>query len=147
MKRGPELELSARSTTEAAQWAGAVKALMVSTTDDTIKSELVRSLLADGSARQNLRRRFDRKTRKLRESAVASFRNTMRPPMTELRAAVMLQKVFRGHQERRLVSNWKRVVDEDDGDIYYFNIKTGTSSWHPPTHPETIALMAASAAK
>lgn len=104
---------------------------MTSAVDGDIKSALVRSLLADGSARRNLKSRFDRGARKAREALVQSL-SPPKPLLTEARAALELQRSYRGHRARSLVRNWTRVVD-DDGDIYWFNTKTGVSTWLPPT--------------
>ena len=48
------------------------------------------------------------------------------------RAALVLQRSFRGHKARRTVRGWARVVDPVDGDIYWFNVASGISSWFPP---------------
>jgi hypothetical protein len=47
-------------------------------------------------------------------------------------AAKMLQRAARGFLARKAVRGWVRIVD-DDGDIYWYNVTTDTSSWVPPT--------------
>ena len=46
-------------------------------------------------------------------------------------AATLLQRVERGRRARALVKPWKRVVDSD-GDIFWYNENTQSSSWFPP---------------
>ena len=52
------------------------------------------------------------------------------------RAVLVLQRSFRGHKARCTVRGWARVVDPSDGDIYWFNVTTGVSSWFPPGSKE-----------
>jgi WW domain len=47
-------------------------------------------------------------------------------------ASRLLQRVARGFLARRAVRNWQKVVDKEDGDVYWFNAATGVSSWYPP---------------
>ncbi len=48
------------------------------------------------------------------------------------RAALTLQRMVRGFLARRLVRGWVRCVDDADGDIYWYNTRTGASSWFAP---------------
>mmetsp|Transcript_33769 Transcript_33769/g.43345 ORF Transcript_33769/g.43345 Transcript_33769/m.43345 type:complete len:1809 (+) Transcript_33769:177-5603(+) len=62
------------------------------------------------------------------------------------RAALLLQKVYRGHLGRRraglfaeianlrqtATTEWKEVRDEETGDVWYYNVATGQSQWDKP---------------
>jgi len=53
-------------------------------------------------------------------------------------ARLLLQNAARRFLARRCVVGWVRCVDEDDGDIYWFNEVTGVSSWWPPGHDDNL---------
>ena len=44
---------------------------------------------------------------------------------------------------RGLPQFWEKLVDQDSGKDYYFNHRTGESSWETPLHPEEIAAQLA----
>jgi hypothetical protein len=51
------------------------------------------------------------------------------------RLAKVVQRIVRGHRARKLVRGWIRCIDEENGDIYWFNTVTGVSSWFAPGAP------------
>jgi hypothetical protein len=46
--------------------------------------------------------------------------------------SIAIQRVVRGHRARRLLRGWIRCVDDENGDIYWYNTLTGKSSWLAP---------------
>jgi len=56
----------------------------------------------------------------------------LRDPAT--RAALRIQRAFRGWAARRAVAGWERI--DDGGDIFWHHAASGTSSWYPPGHEQ-----------
>jgi hypothetical protein len=55
-------------------------------------------------------------------------------PMTDLEAALLVQRVYKGHKLRSLLRGWVKVVD-DDGDVFFHNPRTGDVLWDLPRLP------------
>jgi hypothetical protein len=60
----------------------------------------------------------------------------LRPPMSELEAARMVQRVWKGRAVRKALAGWVKVVD-DDGDTFFRNNITGEMQWFLPPMPFT----------
>jgi hypothetical protein len=54
--------------------------------------------------------------------------------MSDLEAAVLLQRVYKGHKLRQALRGWVKVVD-DDGDVFFKNESTGSLEWVLPQMP------------
>jgi len=74
-------------------------------------------------------------------AVVARFASLMQPgrgaaraPMSELQAALMVQRVYKGAKVRRALRGWSKVVDSD-GDVFFKNGATGSLEWALPEVP------------
>ena len=61
-------------------------------------------------------------------------------------SAVRIQGMFRSFQARRLVAvlirdTYEKLLDDESGQYYYFNIKTGTSIWTKPSCLGTLDVL------
>ena len=126
-----KLDVCLSSPDVASAWMQGFQSLISSAELDAEakKMELVRELLADGEARKNLKK-MRRDDRKQRESFLIGAAQK-KVAMTDLEAALFVQRAIRGHRIRRMVKNWVKFVAED-GDVYYFNVQTKESSWEAP---------------
>ena len=57
-----------------------------------------------------------------------------RAPMTDLEAALMVQRVYKGLKVRQALRGWTKVVDSD-GDVFFRNGATGSLEWALPDVP------------
>lgn len=131
IKSGPPLNFYLDSPEVASQWAAGFESLLASQDTDSKKSLLLTELLLmDGAARKNMRAKLTRKERISRDALVHA---ATRPKivMTDLQAALLLQRATRGHRIRALIKNWVKFKAQD-GDVYYYNVKTKESVWDPP---------------
>jgi hypothetical protein len=69
-----------------------------------------------------------------RFAANLSGRNGPRAPMSDLQAALMVQRVYKGLKVRQALRGWTKVVDSD-GDVFFRNGATGTLEWALPDVP------------
>ena len=58
----------------------------------------------------------------------------VRAPMTDLQAALMVQRVYKGLKVRQALHGWTKVVDSD-GDVFFRNGATGSLEWALPDVP------------
>jgi hypothetical protein len=71
------------------------------------------------------------------ESALGSAQvasGMRRGPMSDLEAALLVQRVYKGCKLRQALKGWVKVVD-DDGDVFYKNEATGALEWLLPSMP------------
>ncbi len=61
-------------------------------------------------------------------------RGAARAPMSELQAALMVQRVYKGLKVRAALRGWSKVVDSD-GDVFFKNARTGVVEWALPDVP------------
>jgi hypothetical protein len=122
--------LSLDSAEAATAWSAGFTQLLGSYESDAKKTALVTELLSDGSARRNMRGRLTRKERMARD-AVLSNNTRTRIVLSDLQAALLVQRAIRGHRIRNMVRGWVKIV-APDGDVYYHNVKTGASEWDAP---------------
>jgi len=54
--------------------------------------------------------------------------------MTELEAALLVQRMYKGFKLRKALKGWIKVVD-DDGDVFYKNELTDQLEWLLPSMP------------
>lgn len=83
---------------------------------------------------EDAKERKDKKDRK--DKKEKRDKKEKKDPEEKAKAAMALQRVMRGWKARRLVKGWARVVDDADGDIFWYNAQTKTSSWFPPGRSE-----------
>ena len=69
-----------------------------------------------------------------RFAANLSGRNGPRAPMSDLQAALMVQRVYKGLKVRQALRGWTKVVDSD-GDVFFRNGATGSLEWSLPDVP------------
>jgi hypothetical protein len=124
------------SRAESQLWVGAINKMFETVPLEVQKSALLLELLSDGSARVNLRKKFNRKERKAREALLAARAKAAKRagPMSEGAAIIILQRAMRGHAARNMVRGWVQVKDPENGDRFYYNINTGKSEWKAPWH-------------
>ena len=121
----PPLEICLASADEADSWRKGLEGLLATREADARKRELMLELLADGAARKSLKARMTRKERKARESFLRTTGGP-RLAMTDLEAALLLQRAMRGHRVRNIVRNWVKITAVD-GDVYYCAWREGRS--------------------
>ncbi len=114
----PPMEMCLASADEAESWCKGFAGLLATREADERKRELMLELLADGAARKGLKARMTRKERKARENFLRSSAGSPRLAMTDLEAALLVQRAIRGHRVRNLVRNWVKITAAD-GDVYY----------------------------
>ena len=112
------MEMCLASADEAESWCKGFAGLLATREADERKRELMLELLADGAARKGLKARMTRKERKARENFLRSSAGSPRLAMTDLEAALLVQRAIRGHRVRNLVRNWVKITAAD-GDVYY----------------------------
>lgn len=55
-------------------------------------------------------------------------------PMTDLDAALFVQRMWKGYKVRQALAGWKKVID-DDGDVFFQHAESGALEWVLPTIP------------
>lgn len=58
----------------------------------------------------------------------------LRQPLTELEAAMLVQRTYRATKVRKILRGWVKVVD-DDGDVFFQCAVTGELAWDLPKIP------------
>lgn len=68
-------------------------------------------------------------------SVVSNLNHTKKKKqMTDLEAALLLQRMYKGYKLRKALKGWIKVVD-DDGDVFYKNELTDQLEWVLPSMP------------